>query len=63
MRLNYESRAIDRRDPKSALTETLRGSKNGPQAKFGKETVAGHTGGQNGFHIRDYSAQADSGRA
>ena len=29
------------------------------RAKFGKETVAGHTGSQNRFHI--YSAQADRG--
>ncbi len=32
---------FDKRDPKSALAETLRWSKNGFPGKLGKETIAG----------------------
>ena len=36
---------------KAAPTETLRGSKNEFQGRFGKETTAWVTGGQTGFYI------------
>jgi hypothetical protein len=36
---------FDRRDPKSTLQKLCE------QAKFDKETITGHTGSQNGFHI------------
>jgi hypothetical protein len=52
---------FNRRDPKSAPEETLRGRQNGSQAKFSKETIAGAHGRPN--WVSYYGAQAKSGRA